>query len=139
MGDREPAREAWMHENAGADIPDDDIVIAWWKARQWQPPAGTPRLHPFVFVAATRYAIRRTLTSASELVAGQVEAHASLIASDAGAAGAIQQEIADFEREVTDTLASGARLPMGQSAIDLSEIATRWQGAGRRIAEARNG
>jgi hypothetical protein len=53
-------------------------------------------LDPFVFVAATRYAIHRTFTSASETIAGQVEAHADLIRTEPGAAGAIRREIDDF-------------------------------------------
>lgn len=40
--DLQLAREAWLHENAGADFPDDDIIIAWWKARAWQPPMLEP-------------------------------------------------------------------------------------------------
>jgi hypothetical protein len=51
---------------------------------------------PFVFVAATRYAIPRWLTAASEIVAGQVEAHADVIRQDAGARSAILTEIGEF-------------------------------------------
>jgi hypothetical protein len=54
---------------------------------------------PFVFVAATRYAIRRWLTDASELVARQVFLHADAIRLERGAASAIAREVDDFLRE----------------------------------------
>lgn len=58
--------------------------------------AVTTRIDPFVFVAATRYAIHRTLTTASELLAAQVHEHADLITADPGAASAIIREIEDW-------------------------------------------
>lgn len=61
-------------------------------------PAANP--DPFVFVAATRYAIGRTFTSASETIAGQVVACADLIVTDRGAAAAIVQDIDDWVARV---------------------------------------
>lgn len=57
-----------------------------------------PRLDPVIFSMATRYAIRRYATPASETCAGQVIAHAETIKKDAGARGAILDEIDQFLR-----------------------------------------
>lgn len=51
---------------------------------------------PFVFVCATRYAIDRTFTGASQDVAGQVIAHAETIRRDAGCAQAIVMEVREW-------------------------------------------
>ena len=80
------------------------------------------RLDPFVFVAATRYAI---LTSASELVADQVLAHAEEIKRDPGAAEAIRREVEDFD-------AHFHALDFGQNVEELEAVKRRW----RRVAEA---
>lgn len=89
------------------------------------PPAGTvggmpDPVSPFVFVAATRYAIRRTLTSASEEISRQVLMHAELIRSDPGAAGAIRREVEDFVDHFD-------MLEMGQTQAELDALKRRWQ------------
>lgn len=54
---------------------------------------------PFVFVAATRYAIDRLWTGASQDMAGQVLAHAESIRQDQGCASAIVREVHDWIRQ----------------------------------------
>ena len=51
---------------------------------------------PFVFVAATRYAIDRLWTGASQDMASQVIVHADSIRRDAGCAGAIVRAVEEW-------------------------------------------
>lgn len=87
---------------------------------------GDPRVDPFVFVAATRYAILRTLTSASETVASQIAAHAGLIREDAGVRAAIVKEIEDAMPRLLEPEG------FGQTAEECARIARAW----RQAAEA---
>lgn len=89
-------------------------------------------VNPFVFVAATRYAIRRTTTAASEIVANQVELHAAAVAADAGAAAAIVREVDAFVSMV-DVRDSGL------SVLELRAIKLRWQRAAEAVETSRNG
>jgi len=54
---------------------------------------------PFVFVAATRCAIDRLFTGASQDVAGQVLIHAESIRRDQGCASAIVREVHDWIKQ----------------------------------------
>lgn len=56
----------------------------------------TVEVHPSVLVDATRYAIRRWLTSASELCAASVMDSAEQLATDAGCASAVVREVIDL-------------------------------------------
>jgi hypothetical protein len=88
--------------------------------------AAVTDVDPFVFVAATRYAILRTLTGASEIVAAQVLVYAPQIRRDAGAAGAILKEV----EEARDRLATPAGF--GQTQHDCDRVVEVWD----RVVEA---
>jgi len=59
---------------------------------------GCASVAPFVFVAATRCAINRLSTGASQDMAGQVLAHAESIRRDQGCTSAIVREVHDWIR-----------------------------------------
>jgi hypothetical protein len=88
--------------------------------------AAVTDVDPFVFVAATRYAILRTMTGASEIVAAQVLVYAPQIARDAGAAGAIRKEVAEARDQLCQP--SG----FGQTQYDCDRVVEAWD----RVAEA---
>lgn len=56
-------------------------------------------IDPSLMVGATRYAIRRWLTSASELAASSIKDNAEQLATDPGCAGAVVREVIDLLNE----------------------------------------
>jgi hypothetical protein len=88
--------------------------------------AAVTDVDPFVFVAATRYAILRTLTGASEIVAAQVLVYAPQIRRDAGAAGAIRKEVAEARDQLCKPSA------FGQTQYDCDRVVEVWD----RVVEA---
>jgi hypothetical protein len=87
------------------------------------------RVDPFVFVAAVRYAIGRTLTASSELLARQVSIHARLISCEPSAVAAICQEIDDF-------CASPPRPSMGQTRAEIEMLVDLWQRSAATLNDA---
>jgi hypothetical protein len=88
--------------------------------------AEPPRLpSPFSYVAATRYAIRRWLTSASEIVAADVLQHADHIRTEPGAAAAILREIEDLVDRPGE--------PTFGTERELAEHVERWQRVAQRL------
>ena len=88
---------------------------------------GAP-IDPFIFVCATRYAILRTLTGASEHVARQVLAHAEIIRGEPGAAGAIRREVEEARARILEPCG------VGQSAAECEQLAALWDRAMEALA-----
>lgn len=80
---------------------------------------------PFVFVAATRYAIRRYFTDASFLISGQVMTHAATIKTNPGAVSAILREIGDFIAE--------AKPMAGTTPEEYRAIQDRWRETAEKL------
>lgn len=59
----------------------------------------TVSVDPVVLVGATRYAIRRWLTSAGEMTASSIKANVEQLATDAGCASAVVREVIDLLNE----------------------------------------
>jgi hypothetical protein len=99
-----------------------------WKACDG-PPMEDERdapVDPFVFVAAVRYAIDRTLTSASETIATQVYVHAAAIARHPGARGAILNDIDEWlERAEPESL---------HGTGEFEALRRRWEETRRELA-----